>query len=55
MEYNRDLNEVNKQLTKEIKTLKQNGKERDDLYAGEREQFLKKISLLETKYAELKS
>ena len=55
MEHNHKLNKVNKQLTKEIKTLKQNGKERDDLYAGEREQFLKKISLLETKYAELKS
>ena len=41
MENNCNLNEVNKQLTKEIVTLKQNKMEQDDLYAGEREQFLK--------------
>ena len=49
MENSCNLNEVNKQLTKEIVRLKQNIKEQDELYAGEHEQFLKKISLLEKK------
>ncbi len=42
IENNINLNEVNKQLTTEIQSLKKNEKERDDLFAGERDQFLKK-------------
>ena len=49
IENNCKLSKVNEQLTKEILTLKQDKKEQDDLYAGKREQFMKKISLLEKK------